>query len=426
MGNHVTLSFQDRRSSAVPRGIASATPLVAARALGTEIWDLDGTRYIDFAAGIAVLNVGHRHPKVIDAVKAQIDNFTHTSFQVMAYEPYVRLAERLNALAPFAAPASSIFLNSGSEAVECAVKIARMATGRSAIIAFSGAFHGRTWMATALTGKVSNYKRGFGAMTPEVFHLPFPVPGSHGVRETMQSLDLLLAASIDPERVAAIIIEPVQGEGGFNPAPHDLLAGLRDICDRHGILLIADEVQTGFARTGRMFAIEHSGVEPDLIAVAKGMGGGFPLSGVIGRSAIMNAGDPGSLGSTYGGSPISCAAGLAVLDVIADEKLVERAAAIGERVKSRIAAFAERKDLCAISQPRGLGAMVAFDVLSDDDGRGDPAKVKEVMVRARNAGLIILSCGAYAQSIRLLPPLTVSTEILDEGLGLLEEALVRS
>ena len=422
----MTLTFQDRRSAAVPRGIASATPLVAARALESEIWDVDGNRYIDFAAGIAVLNVGHRHPKVIEAVKSQLDSFTHTSFQVLAYESYVRLAERLNSLAPFSKPARTIFLNSGSEAVECAVKIARMATARSAVIAFTGAFHGRTLMATALTGKVSNYKRGFGSMTPEVFHLPFPNSGAHAPGETLQSLDMLFAASIDPERVAAIIIEPVQGEGGFYPAPHDLLTALREICDRHGILLIADEVQTGFARTGKMFAIEHSGVEPDIIAVAKGMGGGFPLSGVIGRADVMDAGDPGSLGSTYGGSPVSCAAGLAVLDVIAEEKLTERAAEIGERMRGRIAAFSERDDLRPISQPRGLGAMVAFDVVDACGEAGAPSKVREIMARARDRGLIILSCGSQAQAVRLLPPLTIPTGLLDEGLDILEAALSRS
>lgn len=422
----MSTSFQDRRLAAIPRGLASATPLVAVRALGSEIWDADGKRYIDFAAGIAVLNVGHRHPKVIEAVKAQIDRFTHTSFQVMAYEPYLQLAEALNDLAPVRGSANTLLLNSGSEAVEVGVKIARMATGRSAVIAFAGAFHGRTLMATTLTGKVANYKRGFGSMVPEVYHVPFPSPGSGlTTADTLGALDFLLSVDVDPERVAAIIVEPIQGEGGFNPAPAEMLAALRALCDRHGILLIADEVQTGFARTGRMFAVEHSGIAPDLIAVAKGMGGGFPLAGVIGRADIMNAGDPGSLGSTYGGSPVACAAGLAVLDIIRDERLADRAMAIGERIAARMAALAGRADLIPISPPRGMGAMIAFDILSATDGKPDPAAVKTVMARARELGLIVLSCGAHGQAIRLLPPLTASDQIVEEGLAALEAALSR-
>lgn len=421
----MSMTFQDRREAAVPRGLASATPLAAAAALNSEIWDEDGRRYVDFAAGIAVLNVGHRHPRVIEAVKAQIDRFTHTSFQVIAYEPYIALAERLNALAPVEGDALTILLNTGGEAVENAVKIARMATGRSAVIAFAGAFHGRTLMATALTGKVASYKRGFGAMVSDVYHIPFPTESS-GVStdDVLRALDFQMTVGVDPERVAAIIVEPVQGEGGFNPAPTEMMRAIRDICDRHGILLIADEVQTGFARTGRMFAIEHSGVKPDLITVAKGMGGGFPLAGVIGRANIMNVGDPGSLGSTYGGSPVSCAAALAVLDIIEDEKLAERSTEIGERIRQRISGLRDRPDMIPISVPRGLGAMVAFDILSSEGGF-DPVETKAVLARARELGLIILSCGAYGQAIRLLPPLTASDGIIDEGLQILEAVLLR-
>lgn len=417
-------SLQDRRRAAVPRGIATATPLFAERALNSEIWDSEGRRYIDFAAGIAVLNVGHRHPRVIAAASAQLERITHASFQVMGYRPYVELAEALNAIAPFSGGASTLLLNTGAEAVENAVKIARKATGRAAVIAFGGAFHGRTLMATALTGKVANYKRGYGAMMADVYHVPFPMPGSGvDVVDSLRALDFLLAVDVDPDRVAAIIVEPVQGEGGFNPAPVELLQGLRTLCDRYGILLIVDEVQSGFARTGRMFAIQHSGVEPDLVAVAKGMGGGFPIAGVIGRASIMNAGDPGSLGSTYGGSPVACAAGLAVLDIIRDEHLEARAVAIGARLSARIGEFGSRNDLLPISAPRGMGAMVAFDILSPTCGEPEPGGAKGVVTRAMELGLILLTCGAFGQAVRILTPLTISDELLDEGLAVLETAL---
>ncbi|MGB3319976.1 MAG: 4-aminobutyrate--2-oxoglutarate transaminase, partial [Sphingopyxis granuli] len=358
-----------RRAAAVPQGVATATPLFAERAENAELWDADGARYIDFAGGIAVLNVGHCHPRVIAAVRDQLDRYTHTAFQVVAYEPYVALCERLNALAPIAGPAKTILFTTGAEAVENAVKIARAATGRPGVIAFGGGFHGRTLLTMAMTGKVLPYKRSFGPLPGEVFHLPFPI--AHygvGVEDSLRALSLLFAADIEPSRVAAIIVEPVQGEGGFHMAPPELLQALRRICDEHGILLIADEVQTGFARTGRMFGIEHGGIEPDLMTVAKSLAGGFPLSGVIGRADIMDAAQPGGLGGTYAGSPVACAAALAVLDVIEEEGLVARANAIGERLRTTLEAFAARNDLLPIGHVRGPGAMVAFDLLAARGG----------------------------------------------------------
>ncbi|MCW0198403.1 4-aminobutyrate--2-oxoglutarate transaminase [Sphingopyxis sp.] len=414
-----------RRAAAVPQGVASATPLFAARAENAEMWDADGGRYIDFAGGIAVLNVGHRHPRVIAAVRDQLDRYTHTAFQVAAYEPYVELCERLNALAPFSGPAKTILFTTGAEAVENAVKIARAATGRPGVIAFGGGFHGRTLLTMAMTGKVLPYKRSFGPLPGEVFHLPFPIP-HYGVEvgDSLRALSLLFAADIEPSRVAAIIVEPVQGEGGFHMAPPELLAALRRLCDEHGILLIADEVQTGFARTGRMFGIEHGGVEPDLMTVAKSLAGGFPLSGVIGRADIMDAAQPGGLGGTYAGSPVACAAALAVLDVIEEEGLIERANALGDRLRATLEAFAARNDLLPIGHVRGPGAMVAFDLLA---ARGsdepDGAAAKRVTARALELGLVLLSCGIHGETIRLLMPLTASDDVVDEGMAILEKAL---
>src|SRR6202012_4369779 len=308
--------LQLRREKAVPRGVGTAHPIFAARADNSELWDAEGQRFVDFAGGIAVLNVGHRHPKVVKAVERQLGLYTHTAFQVTAYEPYIELAERLNAIAPFSSPAKSILFTTGAEAVENAVKIARAATGRSAVIAFGGGFHGRTMLTMALTGKVLPYKRQFGPLPNEVFHLPFPNAGMGvSTEDSLKALDFIFRADVEPGRVAAIIIEPIQGEGGFYEAPTELLRALRTICDRHGILLIADEVQTGFARTGKMFGIENSGVEPDLISIAKSLGGVLPLSGVIGKADIMDTVEPGGLGGTYGGNPLACAAALAVLDV---------------------------------------------------------------------------------------------------------------
>jgi 4-aminobutyrate aminotransferase / (S)-3-amino-2-methylpropionate transaminase / 5-aminovalerate transaminase len=417
-------SLLARRTSAVPRGVATAMPVFAARAENAELWDVEGRRYVDFAAGIAVLNVGHRHPRVLEAVRAQLDGYTHTAFQVMAYEPYVALAERLNALAPIDGPAKTILFSTGAEAVENAIKIARAATRRSAVVAFTGGFHGRTFMAMALTGKTS-YKRGFRPMPGDVHHLPFP--NAHAgvdVGDSLWALQALFRADVAADEIAAIIIEPVQGEGGFVAAPAELLRELRAIADQHGIVLIADEVQTGFARTGRMFGIEHSGVRPDLMTVAKSLAGGFPLAAVIGRAELMDAVDPGGLGGTYAGSPISCAAALAVLDVIEDEQLAQRAQRLGGIALARLQQLATQPELRPIGHLRGLGAMVAFDLLDARDGTGvDPAAALAVVRRAHALGLVLLTCGTQGESIRLLFPLTIPEPVLQEGMDLLEQAL---
>lgn len=417
-----------RRAAAIPRGISTALGVFADRAENAEIWDVEGNRYIDFASGIAVLNVGHRHPRVLDAARAQLDRYTHTAFQVAAYEPYLELAERLNRIAPIEGPAKSILFSTGAEAVENAIKIARAATRRHAVIAFSGGFHGRSFMAMALTGKTVPYKRGFGPLPGGVYHLPFPAAHKGvSVSDTLEALDALFKSDVPPEDVAALIIEPVQGEGGFLPAPPELLTALRDIADRNGILLVADEVQTGFARTGRMFGIEHHAVKPDLLTVAKSLGGGFPLSGVIGRATVMDAAEPGGLGGTYAGSPVACAAALAVLDVIEDEGLIERANLLGTRARERLLAFAKREDLRPIGHVRGPGAMIAFDLLADrgTDAGPDPVATRDVLQRAHARGLMLLGCGGLGESIRLLFPLTIPETVFEEGFALLEEALRR-
>jgi 4-aminobutyrate aminotransferase/(S)-3-amino-2-methylpropionate transaminase len=414
-----------RRNKAVARGIAHATPVYAARAENAELWDADGKRYIDFAGGIAVLNTGHRHPKVMAAVREQLERYTHTAFQVIAYEPYIALAERLNKMAPFKGAAKSVLFTTGAEAVENAVKIARVATGRSGIITFTGAFHGRTLLTMAMTGKVQPYKKSFGAMPGEIYHLPFPV-AHHGVEveDSLKALQFLFKADIEPQRVAAIVIEPVQGEGGFYVTPTELLTALRKVCDEHGILLISDEVQAGFARTGKMFGIEHSGVEPDLIAIAKSLAGGLPLSGVIGRAAIMDAAEPGGLGGTYGGNPLACAAALAVLDVIEEEKLLARAEAMGKRIKAALEKMSRQNDLLPMAAIRGPGAMIGFEIVKERGGFDpDPDATKRLTTRALELGLVVLSCGVYNNVIRILVPLTASDAIVDEGMKLLEQAM---
>lgn len=423
MSNNQSLSL--RRDRAVPRGIMTAMPMFTDRAEGAEQWDADGNRFIDFAAGISVLNVGHRHPVVMKAVRAQLDRFTHTAFQVSGYESYVALAEALNQMAPITGDAKSIFLTTGAEAVENAVKIARAATGRSGIVAFTGAFHGRTLMTLALTGKAVPYKSGFGPMPSEVFHVPFPAEYRGVTAErSLAALDELFYSDMPAENVAAIIIEPVQGEGGFTPAPDGFLRALRKRCSDHGIMLIADEIQSGFGRTGRMFAIEHSAVCPDLIAVAKSLAGGFPLSGVIGRAAVMDAAAPGGLGGTYAGSPISCAAALATLEVIEQENLCARAAQLGEYVRRRLESFAADAQLLPIGHVRGRGSMIAFDLLAAQGSDAvDPAATRAVLQRAHEHGLILLGCGAQGEAIRLLFPLTISDSLLAEGMDLLEQAL---
>jgi 4-aminobutyrate aminotransferase len=411
-----------RKAAAVPNGVSSRGIYVA-KAENSEIWDVDGRRYIDFAAGIAVVNTGHRHPRVMEAVAQQAQAFAHTCFHVVPYESYVRLAERLNALAPGDFAKKTLFLNSGAEAVENAIKIARYHTKRSAVIAFSGGFHGRTLMTMALTGKVMPYKRGFGPFPAEIYHAEFPHP-YHGItsERALADLDRLFHGDVDPKSIAAIIIEPVQGEGGFNVAPADFLRALRRLCDEHGIVMIADEVQGGIARTGKMFSIEHSGVVPDLITVAKGLGGGFPLSGVTGRATIMDAAHAGGLGGTYGGNPICIAAAHAVLDVIEAEGLCARAAAVGDKMRTRLLALA--KELPCIGDVRGLGAMVAFELVKDPKTKEPDADLTAaILTHAETRGLILLSCGTALNVVRLLAPLTIPDAVLSEGLDILAAAV---
>ncbi len=414
--------LQARKAAAVPHGVATRGIYVA-KAQNAELWDVEGRRYIDFAAGIAVLNTGHRHPQVMAAVARQAQAFTHTCFHVAPYESYVRLAERLNALTPGDFAKKTLFLTSGAEAVENAIKIARYHTRRSAVIAFSGGFHGRTLMTLGLTGKVMPYKRGFGPFPAEIYHAEFPVP-YHGIgtARALEDLERLFHGDVDPRAVAAIIVEPVQGEGGFNVAPFEFLRALREVCDRHGIVMIADEVQGGMARTGKMFSIEHAGVVPDLLTMAKGLGGGFPLSAVTGRAAIMDAAHPGGLGGTYGGNPIGIAAAHAVLDVIEAEQLCARAARIGQRMRVYLEALA--RQMPCIGEVRGLGAMVALELVKDPATREPaPELTAAVLAQAEARGLILLSCGTSANVIRLLAPLTIEEPVLEEGLGLLAQAL---
>ena len=411
-----------RKSDAISRGVGVMTQIYAEKAENSEIWDVEGRRYIDFGAGIAVVNTGHRHPKVIEAVKAQLDRFTHTCHQVVPYENYVRLAERLNDLVPGNFSKKTIFVTTGAEAVENAVKIARAATGRSAIVAFSGAFHGRTFMGMALTGKVVPYKAGFGPMMADVFHVPFPVE-LHGtsVEDSLGVLDKLFKADVDPARVAAIIVEPVQGEGGFYEVPRALMVALREICDKHGIVLIADEVQTGFARTGKMFAMEHYAVAADITTMAKGLAGGFPLAAVTGRAEIMDAPGPGGLGGTYGGNPIGIAAANAVLDVIDEEKLCERAEQLGARLKQRLESL--RAEVPEIADIRGPGFMKAVEFNMPGKSMPNADFTNAVRLKALEKGVILLTCGIYGNVIRFLAPITIEDAVFTEALDIIEASI---
>ncbi len=415
-------AIAERRTESIARGVGLTTQIYAERAENAEIWDVEGRRYIDFAAGIAVLNTGHRHPKVIAAVKAQIDKFTHTCHQVVPYENYVHLAERLNALVPGKFAKKTIFVTTGAEAVENAIKIARAATGRSAVISFGGSFHGRTFMGMALTGKVAPYKVGFGAMPGDVYHVPFPVALQDvSVEDSLGALERLFKADVDPGRVAAIIIEPVQGEGGFYEAPRALMTGLRKLCDQHGILLIADEVQTGFARTGRLMAMEYHDVAPDLTTMAKSLAGGFPLAAVTGRAELMDAPGVGGLGGTYAGSPLGVAAAHAVLDVIEEEKLCERANMLGNRLKQRLESL--RNDVPEIVDIRGPGFMNAVE-FNDTKTKAPSAEfANAVRLKALEKGLILLTCGVYGNVIRFLAPITIQDGVMNEALDILESSI---
>ncbi len=402
--------FAELRTKYVPRGITSAHPITADHARGSELWDVSGKRYIDFAGGIGVMNVGHAHPRVMKAVHEQLEKATHTSFQVVHYESYLKLAQRLCEVTPIKGARKAIFFSTGAEAIENAVKIARAATGRQAVISFRGAFHGRTLLALSLTGSVQPYKQNFGPYAAEVYQTPFPYSYRGWTTEAaLADLSNLLESEVSPARVAAIVIEPVLGEGGFVPAPLDFMRKLRELCDRHGILLIADEIQTGFGRTGKFFAVEHSGVEPDLMTVAKSLAAGFPLSGVVGKAEVMDAPDPGGLGGTYGGNPVACAAALAVMDVMEDEKLPERAARIGSIVEERMRTWAQDHEV--IGEVRGLGAMVGMELVRDRKTK-EPADTQtaKVLAGARERGLIILRCGVHHNVVRTLMPLNIEDE----------------
>ncbi len=413
----------ERRKTAIARGVGMQTQIYVERAENAEVWDVEGRRYIDFAAGIAVVNTGHRHPKVMAAVQAQLDRFTHTCHQVLPYEPYIRLGERLNALVPGDFEKRTVFVTTGAEAVENAVKIARIATGRSAVIAFGGAFHGRTFMGMSLTGKVQPYKAGFGAMMPDVYHVPFPVAlHGTGVEDAMAGITKLFKADLDPARVAAIILEPVQGEGGFYPAPAELMRGLRRLCDEHGIVLIADEVQTGFARTGKLFAMAHYDVAADLTCMAKGLGGGLPIAAVTGRAPIMDAAHPGGLGGTYGGNPLGVAAAHAVLDVIEEEDLCGRANVLGSRLRQRLESLRER--VPEIAEVRGPGFMVAVEFAVPGQGAPDADFTNRVRAEAQKRGLILLTCGVHGNVIRFLAPITIPDGVFAEAMDILEEAVL--
>ena len=420
-GKKTNASIDARRIAAMPRGVGIGFPIYAERAQNAELWDVQGQRYIDFGSGIAVLNTGHRHPRIVKAIAQQLEKFTHTAYQVVPYESAVALAERLNQLTPGKHAKKTAFFTTGVEAVENAIKIARSATRRPGVIALSGAFHGRTYMGMALTGKVAPYKVGFGPFPASVYHVPAPM-ALHGVtvEDSLHALQQLFKADIEPEQVAAIIIEPIQGEGGFYVAPPEFMRALREVCDRHGILLIADEIQTGFARTGKLFAMEHHDVLPDLMTMAKSLAGGMPLSGVCGRAEIMDAPAAGGLGGTYAANPLAIAAAHAVLDVIVEEKLCERAERLGQSLKKRLEAM--RAKVPAIVEVRGLGAMVAVE-FAKADGTPDAEFTKLVIKRAQDAGLLLLSCGIYGNVIRFLFPLTIEDAVFEEGMAILAKAL---
>ena len=420
-GPRTNAQIDARRIAATPRGVGIGFSIYAERALNAELWDVEGKRYIDFGSGIAVLNTGHRHPRIVEAIRRQLDCFTHTAYQVVPYESVVALAERLNKLTPGAHAKKTAFFTTGVEAVENAIKIARAHTRRPGVIALTGAFHGRTYMGLALTGKVAPYKIGFGPFPGSIFHVPAPV-ALHGVsvEDALKAIQQLFKADIEPTQVAAIILEPIQGEGGFYVMPTEFMRALRAICYQHGIVLIADEIQTGFARTGKMFAMEHHDVLPDLMTLAKSLAGGVPLSAVCGRAEIMDAPSPGGLGGTYAANALAIASAHAVLDVIEDEQLCVRAEVLGQRLKSRLHAL--RAKVPAISDVRGLGSMVAVE-FAQADGTPDTVFTQLVVKRAQDCGLLLLTCGVYGNVVRFLYPLTIEDSVFDEGMDILAKAL---
>ena len=417
--------WQERKLAAMARGQGNIAPVYIERAANAELWDVEGNRYIDFGTGIAVCNTGHSNPRVVAAVQEQVGRFSHTCVMVTPYESAVRLADQLNELVPGDTPKKTIFVTTGAEAVENTIKIARAHTGRRGVIAFNGGFHGRTLMAMGLTGKITPYKNLFGPFPGEVYHAPYPIE-YHGisVEDALKALHNLFKVDIAPTDVAAIIVEPVQGEGGFYPAPDEFMQALRAVCDEHGIVMIADEIQTGFGRTGRFFASEYAGIEPDLVTVAKGMAGGYPLAAVTGKAEIMDAPLPGGLGGTYGGSPVGCAAALAVIDEIREHGLVDRALEIGARFRSRLEAL-QAKHPQTIGHLRcERGAMIAMELVENGDVEQPAADLTKSLVgSAYEHGLVLLSCGVNGNVIRFLPALTISDELIEEGLDILEACL---
>jgi len=417
-------SLKTRRDEACPVGLPSKSGIYAARAQGAELWDVEGKRYIDFIGGIGVLNVGHAHPKVVEAIRKQSEEFIHTAFGIAQYESYVEVCEKLNRLTPGPTPKKTALFNSGAEAVENSVKFARQITGRPGVIAFEGAFHGRTLLATTLTGKSKPYKVGFGPYVPAVFHAPYP-DEYHGVsvEGALSCLDHIFKTAINANEVAAMIVEPVQGEGGFNPAPKAFLEGLRDKCDEHGILMIADEIQSGMGRTGHYFAFERAGVEPDFICVAKSIAAGLPLSALTGKAELMDKVLAGSMGSTYGGNPVACAAALAVFAIIEEEGLLQRAEEIGAQTEKRWKELQAGVGKGVIGDVRRVGGMMALEFVKDGDPKQPNGEVAgKILAEARSRGLIMTTAGAYAQCLRSLVPLVISDELLNEGLNIFAEA----
>ena len=412
--------WHQRRLAVTPRGVAVMADFFIDYAKNAEFWDIEGRRFIDFGGGIAVLNTGHCHPRIQAAIAAQLQRFTHTCYQVVPYAEYVALAERIVDITPIDGPKKAAFFSTGAEAIENAIKIARSATGRGGVIAFGGAFHGRSLFAVALTGKVQPYKAGFGPFPPEIYHLPFPCHCA-SLDETKRAMAHLFKSDIEPTRVAAIVFEPVQGEGGVNVIQKAAVAWLRELCDEHGILLIADEVQTGFARTGKMFAMEHFGVSPDLMTMAKSMAGGTTLSAVVGRTAIMDAPAPGGLGGTYAGNPLAIAASHAVLDIMRDERLPERANVLGARLLSRLQKLQLSNK--TMGDVRGLGAMIACEFVDAQSGAPDADRTKHIQQAALKRGLLLLTCGVYGNVLRFLFPLTIEDAVFEEALVILDDVI---
>ncbi len=408
-----------RRKKVLPTGLGIAFPVFADTAKNSEIWDVDGNRYIDFIGGISVLNTGHSHPKIVEAVSAQLQRFSHTSAQIVNYESYVELCEKLCDKAPISGDKKAFLLTTGAEAVENAIKVARAKTGRPGVIAFVGGWHGRTLLAMGLTGKVIPYKKMFGPMPASIFHAPFPAPENNITEEdALRGLEMIFKADIDPSEVAAMIIEPIQGEGGFHQLTPTFAKKLREICDQHGIVLIFDEVQCGFGRTGTLFATEQLGVEPDLITSAKSLAGGFPISALMGRAEVMDAPLPGGLGGTYAGSPLGTTAALKVLEIIEEENLLARSQELG----TKIAGFLSGLNNSKIAHIRHKGAMLAFDLV-DSNGKPDMEATNALKAKAFEKGLLLASCGMYFNTIRVMVPLTIQDEVLEEGLHIIQQAL---